>query len=82
MKYEGLLDYQDRIVKEEIVKNKIRGLFMDTGTGKTFTSLGGVKALGYKKLLVVALAGKVDDWVDDTKEFAAWHQLQFCFIKK
>lgn len=75
MKYEGLLDYQDRIVKEEIVKNKIRGLFMDTGTGKTFTSLGGVKALGYKKLLVVALAGKVDDWVDDTKEFAAWHQL-------
>ena len=58
-----LFEYQQKIVDEKYEDSK--ALFMDMGTGKTFVSMGMYLKSGCRKLLVVCLATKVNDWVRD-----------------
>lgn len=61
-----LFDYQRKIVHEKYEDSK--ALFMQMGTGKTFVSMGMYLKSGCRKLLVVCLATKVNDWVRDLEK--------------
>lgn len=55
-----LFDYQKKLLDEHWQPSL--ALFMDMGTGKTYTALGAFERSNCKKLLVICLASKVDDW--------------------
>lgn len=58
--YNKLYGYQKKIV--DIQKNKSHALFMDMGTGKTITSLALFEKSDSKKLLIICLVSKLNDW--------------------
>lgn len=60
-----LFEYQEKIVKN--ANKDGNALFMQMGTGKTVTSLALFKKSACKKLLVLCLVSKLNDWVDDIK---------------
>lgn len=57
--------------QQEIIDNapyrKGYALFMDMGTGKTVVSLEILRKWNPKKILVICLANKTQDWIDDIK---------------
>lgn len=60
-----LFDYQQKIVDDS---KKSNALFMKMGTGKTITSLKIAEKWQCKKLLVVCLKSKIQDWIDEIEE--------------
>ena len=57
-----LFDYQKEIVDKA---QKSSALFMKMGTGKTITSLKIAEKHKCKKILVVCLKSKIDDWIEE-----------------
>ena len=57
-----LFDYQQQIVNDS---KKSNALFMKMGTGKTITSLKIAEKHKCKKILVVCLKSKIDDWIEE-----------------
>ena len=64
MIYDKLYDYQKKIVDGEKNK-KSHALFMDMGTGKTITSLGLFEQSKLKKILIICIVSKKQDWHDE-----------------
>lgn len=60
-----LFDYQQKIVDSA---PKACALFMDMGTGKTFTSLKIAEKWNCTKLIVICLKSKIQDWIDEIDE--------------
>lgn len=67
MIYNELYDYQRKIVDNEN-KKKSHALFMDMGTGKTITSLALFEQSKLKKILVIDIVSKNQDWADELLE--------------
>ncbi len=66
MIYDKLYDYQKRIVDSR-KDYESHALFMDMGTGKTITSLALFEQSKLKKILVVCIVSKREDWYDEIK---------------
>lgn len=64
-----LKDYQQKIL-EDLDGLKARGLFMGTGSGKTYTSLAIDKTLGTQNLLIVCPAAIVDQWRNSVRDIS------------
>lgn len=62
--YSKLYEYQKKIVDNE-KNNKSHALFMDMGTGKTITSLALFEQSKLKKILVIDIVSKNQDWADE-----------------
>lgn len=66
MIYDKLYDYQKKIVDSR--KNyESHALFMDMGTGKTITSLALFEQSKLKKILVICIVSKREDWYEEIK---------------
>lgn len=61
-----LYKYQEDIVNSQIKKSS--ALFMDMGCGKTITSLNILKKYPIKKILIICLISKLNDWKTDLKK--------------
>ena len=57
-----LLDFQQRLLDERYQDSM--ALFMDMGTGKTYMGAGAFERSGCKKLLIICLVSKIDDWAE------------------
>lgn len=72
MIYDYLYDYQKNIV-DRLKQFDSAGLFTDTGTGKSYMSIGLYqekwKQKKVNKCLVICLLGKIDEWVEDFKKW-------------
>ena len=72
MIYTYLYDYQKQIV-DRLKQFDSAGLFTDTGTGKSYMSIGLYqekwKQKKVNKCLVICLLGKIDEWVEDFKKW-------------
>lgn len=66
MIYDKLYDYQKRIVDSR-KDYESHALFMDMGTGKTITSLALFEQSKLKKILVICIVSKREDWYDEIK---------------
>lgn len=66
MIYDKLYDYQKKIVDSR-KDYESHALFMDMGTGKTITSLALFEQSKLKKILVVCIVSKREDWYDEIK---------------
>lgn len=66
MIYDKLYDYQKKIVDSRDFYES-HALFMDMGTGKTITSLALFEQSGLKKILIVCIVSKKQDWCDELK---------------
>ena len=66
MIYDKLYDYQKKIVDSR-KDYESHALFMDMGTGKTITSLGLFEQSGLKKILVICIVSKREDWYEEIK---------------
>lgn len=62
----NLFSYQQDIINR--CTDKGNALYMDVGTGKTPTSLGLFKKSKCKKLLIICLVSKVNEWYTDVTE--------------
>lgn len=60
-----LFDYQKEIVDQSYPGS---ALFMKMGTGKTITSIRIAEKFNCKKLLVICLKSKIEDWKEEIKE--------------
>ena len=58
-----LFPYQKKIV--DSINNTTTPLFMGMGTGKTITSLNVYKKFKTKKILIICLISKINDWKED-----------------
>ncbi len=72
MIYDLLFPYQRKIVDD--AKNKdVAGLFMDTGTGKSYTSLAlyeqKIVQSKCNKLIIICLNSKLYEWQKDCEHF-------------
>ena len=72
MIYNYLYDYQKNIVDTLKVHDSV-ALFTDTGTGKSYMSIGLYqekwKEKKVNKCLVICLLGKIEEWVEDFKKW-------------
>lgn len=72
MIYNYLYDYQKHIV-DNLKRYDSTALFTDTGTGKSYMSIGLYqekwKEKKVNKCLVICLLGKIDEWVADFKKW-------------
>lgn len=66
MIYDKLYDYQKKIVDSR-KDYESHALFMDMGTGKTITSLALFEQSKLKKILVICIVSKREDWYDEIK---------------
>lgn len=66
MIYDKLYDYQKKIVDSR-KGHTSHALFMDMGTGKTITSLALFEQSKLKRILVVCIVSKREDWYDEIK---------------
>lgn len=66
MIYDKLYDYQKKIVDSRDFYES-HALFMDMGTGKTITSLALFEQSKLKKILIVCIVSKKEDWYDELK---------------
>lgn len=66
MIYDKLYDYQKKIVDSR-KDYESHALFMDMGTGKTITSLALFEQSGLKKILVICIVSKREDWYEEIK---------------
>lgn len=66
MIYDKLYDYQKKIVDSR-KDYESHALFMDMGTGKTITSLALFEQSGLKKILVICIVSKREDWHEEIK---------------
>ena len=64
MIYDKLYDYQKKIVDMRKDKES-HALFMDMGTGKTITSLALFEQSKLKKILIICIVSKKQDWHDE-----------------
>lgn len=64
MIYDKLYDYQKKIVDSRI-DYESHALFMDMGTGKTITSLALFEQSKLKKILVICIVSKKEDWYNE-----------------
>lgn len=63
-----LFPFQQEIFDKE-KNNKSNALFMDMGSGKTITSMALMNEKPVDKVLVVCLVSKVNDWVEEYKQW-------------
>lgn len=66
MVYDKLYHYQKEIVDSQ--SHLSHALFMDMGTGKTITSLALFEKSKAKKLFIICLVSKLQDWKDEVNE--------------
>lgn len=66
MIYNKLYDYQKKIVDSR-KDYESHALFMDMGTGKTITSLALFEQSGLKKILIICIVSKREDWYEEIK---------------
>lgn len=57
-----LLDFQQKLLDERYQNSM--ALFMQMGTGKTYMGAGAFERSGCKKLLIICLVSKIDDWAE------------------
>ena len=85
MIYNYLYDYQKAIVNN-LKRYDSAGLFTDTGTGKSYMSIGlyQEKLLEHKvnKCLVICLLGKVEEWAEDFKKWQPFDRILILDNKK
>ena len=68
MIYDKLYDYQKKIVDSR-KDYESHALFMDMGTGKTITSLALFEQSQLKKLLIICIVSKKNDWRDEVEKY-------------
>ena len=78
MIYNSLYDYQKNIVNN-LKRYNAGALFTDTGTGKSYMSIGLYqekwKEKKVNKCLVICLLGKIDEWVEDFKKWQPFDRI-------